>query len=41
MYKLKCKWCMYEWNYDGSAIYNTECPKCKKNIFLNRFKEIE
>lgn len=40
MYKLKCKWCMHEWKYNGDAIYNTQCPKCHKTLKLSKFEEV-
>ncbi len=32
--KIKCKYCGYEWNYNGRMTLYATCPNCKRSIKL-------
>jgi len=31
--------CQHEWNYSGTQIFYTNCPKCMRKVKLNWSKE--
>jgi hypothetical protein len=42
MIKIKCSECEYEWDYNGICEKYAKCPKCRKNVLLEKkSKEVE
>jgi uncharacterized paraquat-inducible protein A len=37
--KIKCNECEYEWDYKGISVKYAQCPKCRKNVLLDKNKK--